>query len=376
VKKKDHQFPYLEKELTNLDNEIWKDIPFLDGLYHISNLGRVKRLNIERVTDKGHTVRLPSKIMSSYLSKAKNSGVGDYIFGLSVCIRRNHVKYKFSVGRMVYYCFKKEFPLENRSLVVLPKDGNGKNLRVSNLRLADHSQKQRRIFERGRWLVEHGTSYDEYLEGRINSKNPCAKQVSQYDRNGIRKKTFPSIAVAEQVTGVKATLILSVLKERSLTAGRFVWAYGMRKKVDVVTRRKSNLEKYKKLVGTKVSQYNLEGHQIATFITIKDAGRTSGVNASDIHAVLKGRQRSAGGYIWRRGVGKKKINTKGLLTGEAWRAFRRQKKVIQLNAEGKIIKHFPSVTAASEYIGLNPSRISVAISKSLPIGETYWEFGV
>lgn len=228
-KKKAELFPYQEKELTNLDKEIWKDIPFLDGLYHISNLGRVKRLEIERVTAKGHTVRLHSRIMSCSLSKAKNNGVGDDVFGLSVCIRRNDIKYKFSVGRMVYYCFKKEFPLENRSLVVLPKDGNGKNLKPSNLQLADHSQKQKRIFERGRWLVEHETSYDEYLEGKIKSKNPYTKQVSQYDIKGLRIKTFPSIAVAEQITGVKATLILSVLKERSLTGGRFVWAYGMKK---------------------------------------------------------------------------------------------------------------------------------------------------
>ena len=126
MKKKGHLFPYQERELTNLDKEIWTDIPFLDGLYNISNFGRIKRLEIERVSAKGHAVRLASKIMSCYLSKAKNYGVGDYIFGLSVCIRRNDIKYKFSVGRMVYYCFIKEFPLENRSLVVLPKDGNGK----------------------------------------------------------------------------------------------------------------------------------------------------------------------------------------------------------------------------------------------------------
>ena len=102
--------------------------------------------------------------------------------------------------------------------MVLPKDGNGKNIKLSNLQLADISQKQKRIFERGRWLVEKITSYDEYLEGNIKSKNPYTKQVSQYNKQGIRIKTFPSIAVAEQITGVRASLILGVLKERTHTA--------------------------------------------------------------------------------------------------------------------------------------------------------------
>ena len=127
-------------------------------------------------------------------------------------------------------------------------------------------------------------------------------------------------------------------------------------------------------MGKSVSQYDLQGNLISTFITIKEAGIKSGVNPADIHAVFKGERPPAGGYIWKRGIGKKKIDTKGFLTGEAWRAFRRQKKVNQLNSKGKFIRSFPSVTAASKHMGLNPSRISAAISKNLSIENTFWEF--
>src|SRR5215210_3317179 len=49
-----------------------------------------------------------------------------------------------------------------------------------------------------------------------------------------------------------------------------------------------------------------------------------------------GTQRSAGGFIWRKGLGNDHINVDGFLTGEACRATRKQKKIKQCNSSGKL----------------------------------------
>jgi hypothetical protein len=245
---------------------------------------------------------------------------------------------------------------------VLPKDGNGKNLSPSNLQLASIGYKQKRIFERGRYLWDAETSYDEYItKGSIKSKNLGARQVSQYSGKGNFIQTFPGIAVAAKVTGVKVSNISSVLKKRSITAGGYTWSYGIKESIDVAAIRNANREHFQKIRGRKVTQYNLEGHKIASYDTIEGAAKKSNTGASEIHAVLKGKQRSAGGFIWREGVGKEKINVEGLLTGEKWRAFRRQKKVSQYDKEGKIIGTFPSLKDAARQVGISDSSISRAI---------------
>jgi hypothetical protein len=367
-------YPYKKTELEDLPGERWKDLPFLDGLCRISNLGRVKRLQRESDSGEGHLRRLPEKIIKCDLHRAKNIGVGDFSFTLIANVKYNRKGFKFSVPRLVFYCFIKKFKLEDLHFVVIAKDGNGKNIKLSNLQLTDISRKQKRVFERGRWIKKYETTFDEFKDGKIKSKNPYSKQVSQYNLKGKWIQAFPSIAVAAKVTGVRESNILSVLKKRTLTGGRFVWAYSKNKSVDVVDTRNSNLERRKLLVGRKVTQYDLKGKMVASYVNIKDASKQTMVNTSDIHAVLNGKQRSAGGYIWRGGSGKNKIDTRGFLTGEAWRAFRRQKKVKQFNSKGKIIGHFSSVNDAAKHMGIGSSSISIAISKGVAIKGTYWKF--
>jgi hypothetical protein len=366
-------YPYQQLELDDLKGELWEDLPFLDGLYRISNFGRIKRLTRETKHLAGSVKHLPEKIMICYVSKSKNDGVGDNVFSLSASATVDGKKYKFQIARLVYYCFMKQFDLDNLALVVLPKDGDGKNVIPSNLKLSSIKEKQIRIFERNRWHVDYSNSFDEFKEGKIKSENPYTKQISNYNLKGKRLKTFPSIRVAAKVTGNRETNILNVLKKRCVTSGGFVWAYGKKKIVDVAAIRKANSDNRKLLVGRKVIQYSLDGNKICSHITISDAADKAKTNASDIHAVLNGKQRSAGGFIWKDGIGKNKINTKGFLTGEAWRSVRRQKKVNQTDKSGKVLRCFPSFKDAAKFMGVNNSSISIAVSRGSTIHGTYWK---
>jgi NUMOD4 motif/NUMOD1 domain len=372
---KQRKYPYQQLDLDDLPYERWDDIPFLDGLYRISNFGRIKRLDIEIVTKRGNTMRFKPKILSPCLQKEKNKGVNDFTHSLSGTICREGVIYKFSIARLVYYCFVKKFALDNYSLFVVTKDGDGRNIKLANLQLTDTYGKQKLIYERGRYITNITTIFDEYIkEGKIKSKNPYSKQVSQYTLKGKFIKTFPGIRVAAKITGARESGITSVLKKRQLSSGGHVWGYGTKKFIDVAAIRKQNLENRDILVGRKVTQYNLKGKRIACYYTIAEAARKTGVTQSDIHAVLKNDQRSAGGFIWKEGFGKSTIDVKGLLTGEAWRAFRLQKQVVQCDSKGKIISTFESVKAAAAYIGLVPVSISSAIKSGRQSRGFYWRF--
>lgn len=372
---KQKAYPYTETCLSDLKGEAWKDIPFLDGAYLISSFGRIRRLAREVYTSDGKTMRFAERIIRSYPDKTKNKTVGDEVYHLaaSVCVESR--KYKFSIPRLVYYCFVKRFSLDNYSLVVYAKDGNGKNIRPSNLRLTDLSGKAKRIFERGRLKREIETTFEEYQRTKsVRSSNPFCKQVSQYTAEGKFIRTFPSIRAASRLTGASEMGIISVLRQRQISSGGFVWAYGKNKNVNVKAIREINIEGRNRMVGHPVTQYNLNGKRVAMFYTIAQASRETKTHASDIHAVLNGSQRSAGGFIWKNGFGKPVINVKDYLTGEQWRASRRWKKVAKYDLKGRLVKAYKSIMGAALEEGITAAYISTAVKRKLIVRGYRWRF--
>jgi hypothetical protein len=166
--------------------------------------------------------------------------------------------------------------------------------------------------------------------------------------------------------------IVSVLKGRQIRSGGFAWAYGTKRRVDTQAIRKANIERRNRMVGRKVTQYDLKGKKIAAYYTIAEAGRKTKISTSDIHAVLKGKQRSAGGYIWRKGFGKLAINVKGYLTGNLWRASKQEKKVAKYNLKGKPVKIYESIKKAAGQEGISASFLSMAVTKKIIVRGFLW----
>ena len=97
--------------------EIWKDIEGYEGLYQVSNKGRIKSLN--RIDSRGRKVN--EKILSS---KPNNKGY------LRVHLYKNGKRKPFSVHRLVAIAF---IPNPNNLLEVNHKDENKENNTVDNL---------------------------------------------------------------------------------------------------------------------------------------------------------------------------------------------------------------------------------------------------
>jgi hypothetical protein len=354
-----NKYPYQDLSLGDRKGERWRDIPNLEGYYVISNFGRVKRLAFATLCSNGQLRHVGSKIMAADIRRIPNQSIKDEVYWLRVKVLRDGIKYELALARLVYYSFVKKFELGDLSTVILPKDGDGRNVRPGNLVLANMQRKAERIHERGRMIYQRPTSYDEFLSGQSEkSSNAQCKPVSQYTLKGKMIKTYPSIVVAARIIGISAVGIVSVLKDRQVSCGGYVWRYGSARRIDMKVFLERKEQHFKNLVGQKVTQYRPDGNKVAFFLTINDAARATKTKGSCICEALAGRQKSAGGFIWKRGLGKKKIDLRGYRFGEALRAEHKQVKVRQYSLDGRFLRTFPSVKAAAKHVGIAGSTIS------------------
>jgi len=322
---RNNERPYQNVSLTNIKRELWTDVPGLEGYYALSNFGRIKRFPFEILCSNGHLRRMKVKIIRLELQKIPNQTMKDNVFFLRAKICRSGNFYNLSVARLVYYSFIKKFNLEDENLVVLAKDGDGKNINPKNLQLADLRAKQMRIYERNRLKRTFVYSFDEFKGGMKESSNPYCKQISQYSLKGKRIKIFPSIKAAAEALDIRTTAICAVLKERQVSCGGWVWRYGNEAVID-------------------------------------------------ISYILSGKQKSAGGFIWRKGFGPRKIDLTGHLWGEELRASKLMKKVKQYSMDGKHIKTFSSIKDAAHAVGVSPGAISMALSQNKRSAGFKWKF--
>jgi len=356
-------YPYQDLSLTDLKGEQWEDLPGLDGRYRISNFGRVKREAFELLCSNGQLRQMRSKIMMADVHAVFNKSMKDHVHWLRVKMMVGGISHECPIARLVYYSFVKKFDLSDDDWVILPKDGDGRNIRPENLVLADLRRRTGRIHERGRIKHPGLSSYEEYRRfGREKSSNPACKQVSSYTRQGVKVRTFPSSAAAAAFLRIPALGIRNVLKDRQVTCAGFVWRYGHARKIDMKTFLANKVTHRKMLVGKKLTQYNSKGRKVATYLTISDAARATGLPTCCISEALTGKQNSAGGYIWKKGHGKDKIDLTGYLFGEELRALRQQRGVKQYNLDGRYIRTFPSLKAAAASVGISAAHLSGVIS--------------
>jgi hypothetical protein len=225
-------YPYQNTELKNLKGEKWKDIPSFEMYFKISNYGRIKRLEYELEYSDGRIYIKPEKIMKPVLMKVANRFMMDYIYFLRITITLYKKKYNFSLARLVYYCFKKPIRLNDESIVILTKDGDGRNIKLSNLQISSLSEKQKRIFDLNRrepLVVGEEARKISVAKARLRNN----KQGSQYTMQGIKIKTYPSVAIASQKTGISQNHISSRARGTEFSAGGFIWRFGNVPSVDI-----------------------------------------------------------------------------------------------------------------------------------------------
>ena len=169
-----------------MDKEIWKDIEGYEGLYQVSNLGRVKSL--DRIDCRGQ--HLKGKLIKPLPTKQEYVRVG-------LC--KNGIRKHFMIHRLVAQAFIPQH------ITVNHKDGNKSNNTVDNLEWL--SQKENNIHAYRTGLKPHGT---QRKDAKLNEQ-----QVKEIRSNYIPNDRNYSTRALARKYGVHPSIIQRVVNNKA-----------------------------------------------------------------------------------------------------------------------------------------------------------------
>ena len=179
--------------------EIWKDIKGFEGLYQVSNLGRVKSLERFRKGANGSLVTVKEKILKPLIDK------GYY----QVCLSKQSNRKAYLVHRLVWETFNGQIPegLQVNHINEIKSDNRLENLNLMTAK------------ENSNW----GTGIERRVKNLINGKK--SKPVLQFDLNDNFIKEYPSIRQVYRETGFAFQNISACCKGKLKQAYNFKWKY-------------------------------------------------------------------------------------------------------------------------------------------------------
>ena len=202
-----------------MEEEVWKPIKGYEGLYEISNLGRVKSLNY-RGTGKG-------KILKN---------IEDRKGYLKVCLTKNGRHKIFRVHRLVAEAFIPN--PENKPCVDHINTIKNDN-RIENLRWVTNKENNNNPLTKKKYSKNHRKQNSEeskkkmseakkgennHMYGRIGENNPKSKPVVQIDLNTNEVvNIYFSTSEAERQTGFKQSNISSCCNNKFNRLGNNIY---------------------------------------------------------------------------------------------------------------------------------------------------------
>ena len=175
--------------------EQWKDIIGYEGLYEISNLGRVKSLIKYKGTDE--RILKPLKNKKGYLQ---------------VILHKDKKIKNYVIHRLVALHFIPNDDLSKTQ--VNHKDENKENNNVNNLEWCDVAYNN-----------NYGTRNERNSKSNINHPD-MSKQIQQYSLDGKTLiKTFPSMHEIQRTLGFCQSNISLCCNGKYKTAYNYIWKY-------------------------------------------------------------------------------------------------------------------------------------------------------
>jgi len=168
--------------------EVWKDIPDYEGLYQISDLGRVKSL-------KRNIILKPFFTANGYYQ---------------VTLFKNGKNHSKQIHRLVGENFIKKAGNKNEINHI---DGNKQNNCITNLEWCTSSYNKTEAYRLG------------LMKRRFGKENPNSKVVYQYDLNGNFIKKWDCAMDIQRELGIPSPRICSCCLGISKTAYKYKWKY-------------------------------------------------------------------------------------------------------------------------------------------------------
>ena len=178
--------------------EIWKDIKDYEGLYQVSNKGRIKRVERDYICK--HYAGGNSKYtLKEQILKPRKSNTNYLQVGLVKNKKQKH----FSIHKLVANAFIEN---PNNYKIINHKDSNIENNNVENLE----------------WCTQ---SYNiQYAYNNKTKTPPNMRKILQLD-NEIIINEFTSMMEAQRITGIKYENISKCCRNLRNKAGGYKWAY-------------------------------------------------------------------------------------------------------------------------------------------------------
>lgn len=177
--------------------EIWRDIKGFEGIYQVSNLGRVKSL--ERIDIRGHRlkerIRKPTKDRDGYyrIQLWKQSIIKQYL-----------------IHRLVFETFNGSIP---EGYEINHLDESPINNALSNLSLVTHKEN-----------LNYGTRTKKCSK-KLKNRKDLSKSVLQFTLEYVLVKEYSSTHQAERETGFAQQNICACCKGKLKQAYGYKWRY-------------------------------------------------------------------------------------------------------------------------------------------------------
>lgn len=248
--------------------EEWRPVVGYEGIYEVSNTGKVDHLNFRHTQKR---VRIATRISRGYES---------------IALYKDKKTKRTFVHRLVATAFLKN---PNNYPQVNHKDENKLNNNVNNLEWCTPL-----------YNVHYGTC-------RIRSAKKHSIAVIQTTIDGIIVAEYNSIKVASQSTGIDKSDINNVCNGKNITAGGYKWMYKDKDRNKKAVKRRfereiSKLEKgidYCKGTPRPIVQYSLSGDFIREYPSCKSAAKELNVNCESVRSNCRGETSNCKGYVFK-----------------------------------------------------------------------------
>ena len=183
--------------------EIWKAVHGYEGIYEISNFGKIKRLSTPNSNNqhKDSFIMSPGRDLRGYLI---------------VCLYKNKKRSTKTIHRLVAIHF---IPNPENKKTVNHKDGDKENNYVENLEWNTYSENNKHAFKIG--LRKPSIT----MSGMCGKLNPQSKPVLQLDMNNNIINEFESCSLAKKILRKPGISIGDVCHGKRKTAGGFKWRF-------------------------------------------------------------------------------------------------------------------------------------------------------